>query len=95
MWESARKMLVAALESEVEEFMQKHRHELDYDGHRTVGINGYMPDCSDFRMPWGNSGNRRKYSGTGFIKRAAMSWIKILIAYSRRLKGFEKLQLVK
>ena len=94
MWESARKMLVAALESEVEEFMQKHRHELDYDGHRTVGINGYMPDCSDFRMPWGKSGNRWKYSGTGFIKRA-MSWIKYLIAYSRRLKGFEKLQLVK
>lgn len=58
MWESARKMLVAALESEVEEFMQKHRHELDYDGHRTVGINGYIPDCSDFRMPWGKSGNR-------------------------------------
>lgn len=42
--ESARKMLAAALESEVDQFIQKHRHKLDADGHRTVVRNGYMPE---------------------------------------------------
>lgn len=41
--ESARKMLAAALESEVDQFIQKHQHKLDSDGHRTVVRNGYMP----------------------------------------------------
>lgn len=40
--ESARKMLAAALESEVDQFIQKHKHKLDADGHRTVVRNGYM-----------------------------------------------------
>ena len=31
--ESARKMLAAALESEVDQFIQKHHHKLDSDGH--------------------------------------------------------------
>lgn len=42
--ESARKMLAAVLESEVEDFIQKHQHKLDADGHRTVVRNGYMPE---------------------------------------------------
>ena len=44
MQESARKMLAAALESEVEGFIQKHRNRLDADGHRTVVRNGYMTE---------------------------------------------------
>ena len=42
--ESARKMLAAALESEVDQFIQKYKHKLDADGHRTVVRNGYMPE---------------------------------------------------
>ena len=42
--ESARKMLAAVLESEVDQFIQKHQHKLDADGDRTVVRNGYMPE---------------------------------------------------
>lgn len=54
--ESARKMLAAALESEVDQFIQKHQHKLDSDGHRTVVRNGYMPEreiqatCGNIRV---------------------------------------------
>lgn len=54
--ESARKMLAAALESEVDQFIQKHQHKLDADGHRTVVRNGYMPEreiqatCGNIRV---------------------------------------------
>lgn len=54
--ESARKMLAAALESEVDQFIQKHQHKLDFDGHRTVVRNGYMPEreiqatCGNIRV---------------------------------------------
>lgn len=54
--EAARKMLATALENEVREFIQKHRHKLDSDGHRTVVRNGYMPEreiqatCGNIRV---------------------------------------------
>lgn len=54
--ESARKMLAVALESEVDDFIQKHQHKLDSDGHRTVVRNGYMPEreiqatCGNIRV---------------------------------------------
>ena len=54
--ESARKMLAAALESEVDDFIQKHQHKQDSDGHRTVVRNGYMPEreiqatCGNIRV---------------------------------------------
>lgn len=54
--ESARKMLAAALESEVDDFIQKHQHKQDSDWLRTVVRNGYMPEreiqatCGNIRV---------------------------------------------
>ena len=42
--EAARKMLAAALEAEVEEFISSHRHLKDEEGHQKVVRNGYMKE---------------------------------------------------
>ena len=42
--ESARKMIAAALEDEVEQFIQQHLNRKDAEGHRLVVRNGYMPE---------------------------------------------------
>lgn len=41
--EGARKMLAAALNAEVEEYLERFSADLDSDGHRRVVRNGYMP----------------------------------------------------
>lgn len=41
--EGARKMLQAALESEVQEFLEQHSSRVDEEGHRQVIRNGYLP----------------------------------------------------
>lgn len=52
--ESARKMLAAALESEVDDFIQKHQHKQDSDGLRTVVRNDICRSAR-FRQPAGTS----------------------------------------
>lgn len=42
--QGARKMLMAALEAEVESFLQQHRHVVNAHGHREVVRNGYLPE---------------------------------------------------
>ena len=42
--ESARKMIAAALEDEVDQFIQQHLNRKDGKGHRLVVRNGYMPE---------------------------------------------------
>ena len=42
--ESARKMIAAALEDEVDQFIQQHLNRKDEKGHRLVVRNGYMPE---------------------------------------------------
>lgn len=42
--QGARKMLMAALEAEVEAFLQQHQHVVNVKGHREVVRNGYMPE---------------------------------------------------
>ena len=41
--ESAGKMIAAALEDEVEQFIRQHLNRKDAEGHRLVVRNGYMP----------------------------------------------------
>jgi len=42
--EGARRMLQAALEAEVAEYLEQHRMQLDDDGHRLVVRNGHLPE---------------------------------------------------
>ena len=42
--EGARRMLQAALEAEVAEYLEQHRMQLDGDGHRLVVRNGHLPE---------------------------------------------------
>lgn len=42
--EGARRMLQAALENEVREYLEKHKDETDENGHRCVVGNGYLPE---------------------------------------------------
>jgi transposase-like protein len=42
--EGARKLLVQAIESEVNEYIMQHSNEVDGNGHRLVVRNGYMPE---------------------------------------------------
>jgi len=42
--EGARKMLQAALESEVAEYIEQHSNLIDLEGHRVVVRNGYLPE---------------------------------------------------
>ena len=41
--QGAQKMLAAAIEHEVEEYLSEHCRELDQDGHHLVVRNGYLP----------------------------------------------------
>jgi putative transposase len=42
--EGARRLLGAAIENEVEEFLERHKDERDQKGHRLAVRNGYMPE---------------------------------------------------
>jgi transposase-like protein len=41
--DGARRMLQAALENEVEAFLERHSHKVDKEGRRQVVRNGYLP----------------------------------------------------
>lgn len=41
--EGARRMLVMAVEAEVEEFVRNHQHLKDDEGHQAIVRNGYLP----------------------------------------------------
>lgn len=42
--EGARRLLQAAIENEVEEFLERHKADRDDTGHRLAVRNGYMPE---------------------------------------------------
>jgi putative transposase len=91
--EGARKMLAAALNAEVEEYLERFSADLDSDGHRRVVRNGYMPTRSiltgvgplEVKQPRiadhgvDEAGERRRYRS------------KILPPYLRKTKAVEDL----
>ena len=44
--EGAQRMLTTAIEAEVAEWIESHRHLQDADGHRQVVRNGHLPERS-------------------------------------------------
>ncbi|MEL3904587.1 MAG: transposase [Treponemataceae bacterium] len=124
--EGARKMLAAALEAEVAEFMEKHKGLKDEKGHQAVVRNGYMPErqiqalCGNVTVRQPRIDDRALPQEERFtsailpkfmrktptlenvipvlyLKGISTNKFKDAMAEKnwRRLKGFEKLQLVK
>jgi transposase-like protein len=89
--DGARKMLAAALEAEVEDFLQQYKHVVDDEGHRQVVRNGFLPErkiqtgvgAIDVKAPRVND----KRKGGGKVRFNSQ----ILPPYLRRTKTMEEL----
>nr|WP_010581932.1 IS256 family transposase [Schlesneria paludicola] len=89
--EGARKMLQAALEKEVQEFLEQHSSRVDEQGHRQVVRNGYLPprEIVTGAGPLGVSQPRVRDKSVDVTERVRFS-SSILPPYLRKSKSIEE-----